>query len=95
LVLVRTLKPIIKQLERHDRDLKKALSSAPLNMAEGSCNRGGSRTARYHTALGSLRAVLASCEVGAALGYIPEVDAELRRRLDHVLGTLVKLVGGH
>ena len=97
LELVRSLKPTLKAVQRHDADLakqfKKALSSAPLNMVEGSYNRGGNRTARYHTSLGSLR--LACCEVAAALGYIPEVDAELRRRFDHVLGTLVKLVGGH
>jgi len=99
LELVRSLKPVLKAVERHDADLakqfRKALSSAPLNVAEGSYNRGGNRTARYHTALGSLREVLACCEVAAALGYIPEVDAELLGRFDHVLGTLVKLVGGH
>ena len=97
--LVRSLKPVVKQLERHDGDLarqfKKALSSAPLNVAEGMYNRGKNRPARYHTALGSLREVLACCEVAAALGYIPDVDPELRRRFDHVLGTLVRLVGGH
>jgi four helix bundle protein len=97
--LVRSLKPVLKQLERCDSDLarqfKKALSSAPLNVAEGSYNRGKNRPARYHTALGSLREVLACCEVAEALGYIPEIDPEIRRRFDHVLGTLVKLVGGH
>jgi hypothetical protein len=51
--------------------------------------------ARYHTALGSLREVLACREVAAALGYAPEVEPELRRRFDRVLGTLVRLVGGH
>jgi four helix bundle protein len=83
----------------HDPDLarqcRKALSSAPRNLAEGSYNRGGNRAARYHTSLGSLREVLACFEVAAALGYTPEVDPELRRRFDHVLGTLVRLVGGH
>jgi hypothetical protein len=33
--------------------------------------------------------------VAAALRYVPEVEPELRRRFDHVLGTLVRLVGGH
>jgi hypothetical protein len=37
--------------------------------------------------------VLSCLEVGAALGYCAEPDAELRRRFDHVLGTLVRLVG--
>ena len=97
--LVRSLKPVLKAVQRHDADLgkqfKRALSSAPLNMAEGSYNRGGNRTARYHTSLGSLREVLACCEVAAALGYIPDIDPELRGRFDHVLGTLVNLVCGH
>jgi hypothetical protein len=64
-------------------------------MCEGSYNRGKNRLARYHTSLGSLREVLACFEVAAALGYLPAVEPELRRRFDHVLGTLVRLVGGH
>ena len=99
LELVRSMRPFIRELERHDPDLarqcKRALSSAPLNLAEGSYSRGKNRAARYHTALGSLREVLACFEVAAALGYVPDVEPELRGRFDHVLGTLVRLVGGH
>jgi four helix bundle protein len=99
LQLVRSVRPLIKELERRDPDLarqcKRALSSAPLNVAEGSYSRGRNRAARYHSALGSLREVLACFEVAAALGYLPDVDPELRDRFDHVLGTLVRLVGGH
>src|SRR5690606_38188420 len=97
--LVRTLAPLVKQLERSDPDLarqfRRALASAPLNVAEGSYNRGRNRAARYHTALGSLREVLACLEVAAALGYLPEVEPALRARFDRILGTLVRLVGGH
>ncbi len=97
--LVRSVAPLVKELERRDPDLarqcRRALTSAPLNVAEGSYNRGKNRAARYHTALGSLREALACFEVAAALGYLPEVEPELRRRFDHVLGTLVRLVGGH
>jgi four helix bundle protein len=99
LELVRLLRPFVRELERRDPELAKqcrrALCSAPLNVAEGSYNRGKNRAARYHTALGSLREVLACLEVAAALGYLPNVDPGLRRRFDHVLGTLVRLVGGH
>ena len=66
-----------------------------LNVAEGSYNRGKNRGARYHTALGSMREALACVEVAAALGYLPEPDREMRRGVDHVIGTLVRLVGGH
>ena len=99
LMLIEALQPLIKQLERRDADLarqcRRALSSSVLNIAEGSYSRGGNRTARYHTALGSLREGLACFEVGNALGYLPVFDAELKARFDHVLGTLVRLVGGH
>jgi four helix bundle protein len=99
LELIATLGPMVKVLERRDSDLarqcRRAMQSATLNMAEGSYNRGKNRTARYHTSLGSLREVLASFEVAAAMGYLPPVDAALRARFDHVLGTLVRLVGGH
>ena len=97
--LVRSLRARVKELERRDPDLarqcRRALCSAVLNVAEGSYNRGKNRAARYHTALGSLREALACFEVAAALGYLPEVDVEMRQRFDHVLGTLVRLVGGH
>jgi four helix bundle protein len=97
--LVRSVRPLVKDLERRDQDLarqcKRALTSAPLNIAEGSYSRGQIRNARYHTALGSLREVLACFEVGAALGYLPEVDPLLRARFDEVLGTLVCVIGGH
>ena len=97
LQLVRDLVPLLETLQRRDPDLarqcRRALASAPLNVAEGSYSRGKNRLARYHTALGSLREVLACFEVAAALGYLPEVDEGLRGRFDHVLGTLVRLVG--
>ena len=97
--LVRDVAPRVRELERRDGDLarqcRRALTSAPLNLAEGSYSRGKNRTARYHTALGSLREVLACFEVAAALGYLPDVDDDIRRRFDHVLGTLVRLIGGH
>ncbi len=99
LELVRELGPVLKQLQRRDVDLarqfRRALTSAPLNVAEGSYNRGGNRPARYHTALGSLREALACLEVAEALGYLPAIEPEVRGRFAHVIGTLVKLVGGH
>src|SRR5262249_18842763 len=62
LELVHLLRPLLKELERHDPDLarqcRRALTSVPLGVAEGSYSRGRNRAARYHTALGSLREVL-------------------------------------
>ena len=96
LVLVREVRPLVAELERRDADLanqcRRALASAPLNVAEGCYSRRGNRTARYHTALGSAREALACLEVGEAMGYLEPIDAELRGRFDHVIGTLVRLV---
>ena len=55
-------------------------------------SRGKNRGARYNTAMGSMRETLSCIEVGIALGYVNEVEPELLRRIDHVLGTLFKLV---
>ena len=97
LELVRSVGPLVKQLERRDPDLarqcRRALASGPLNVAEGSYSRGKNRAARYHNALGSIREVLACFEVAAALGYLPDIDASLRNRFNQVIGTLVHLVG--
>ncbi len=99
LELVRVLVPLLRELERRDPDLarqcRRALASAPLNVSEGCYSRGKNRAARYHTALGSLREAQACFEIAAVLGYLPELEAEVIGRFDHVLGTLVKLVGGH
>jgi len=99
LQLVREVAPLVRELERRDADLarqcRRALMSAPLNVAEGSHSRGKNRGARYHTALGSLREGLACFEVGEAMGYLRPLEPEIRRRFEHVLGTLVRLVGGH
>jgi four helix bundle protein len=99
LQLIRVVRVGVKELERRDADLarqcRRARCRAVLNVSEGSYSRGKNRVARYHTALGSLREALACFEVAAALGCLREVDADLRGRFDHVLGTRVRLVGGH
>ncbi len=40
------------------------------------------------------REALACFEVAAPLWHLPELDEALRDRFGHVLGTLVRLVGG-
>ena len=71
------------------------MCSSALNVAEGSYSQGRNRRARYYSALGSLRETLSCFEVAEAMGYTPALNAELRAKFDHVLGTLVRLVGGH
>ena len=95
---IRDLRPFIRQLEERDADLarqcKRALASGALNLAEGSYSRGKNRAARYHTALGSVREAQACFEVGAALGYLGDLDRDLSEKVDQILGTLVRLAIG-
>jgi four helix bundle protein len=67
-----SLRPLLAQIERRDRDLgrqlRRASSSVALNLAEGAYSRGELRTARYHSALGSMREVHACLEVARRLG---------------------------
>ena len=94
--VLRSLRTIIAQLERHDTDLAKQLrrasASVVLNLAEGMYSRGKNRSARYHSALGSMRETMACVEVGLALGYLTAVDEKLMHTMDVIVGTLVKLV---
>ena len=96
LEVVAALVPVIKVIERHDRDLanqiKRARSSVALNTAEGMYSRGGNRNARYHTALGSTREVLACLEVATAAEYIAPVDPMLVDTLRRIIGTLANLI---
>jgi four helix bundle protein len=90
------LRPVMEQIERHDRDLgrqlRRAAASVALNVSEGSGSRGGTRRERYSNALGSARETGACLDVAEALGYIAGVDGALRDRLDHVRATLAKTV---
>ena len=92
--LCRDVRVIGERVGRHDRNLldqlRRAVSSVPLNLAESDGVRGGNRRQRRLTALGSAREVGACLDVAEALGYA-SVDVGVRHRLDHVIGVLVKL----
>ena len=97
LEVIRELRPVVVQLERRDADLarqmRRAMCSVALNVAEGMGSGGKNRTARYHNALGSMQETMACVEVGSALGYVGAVDDVLFDRMNRVVGTLVRLVG--
>lgn len=98
LEFIRALRPLLVQIERRDRDLgrqlRRASASVGLNLAEGMYSRGGLRTARYHTALGSMRECYSCLEVAQAFGYVRALDGAMLARVNHVTGTLVRLVEG-
>jgi hypothetical protein len=70
LELIRSLRPLVKELGRHDRKLAEqcvtALASAPLNVAEGSYSRGRNRAARCS---GRWSSWWVGTERGAAPGF--------------------------
>ena len=93
--LCRDCAPIIKLIQTHDRNLadqlRRAVTSVALNLAESDGQSGGHRTQRRLTALGSAREVAACLDIATALSYVEPVTSDVNGRLDHVIGTLVNL----
>ena len=93
--LVSDLRPVLDVIAQHDSDLarqmRRALTSVPLNVAEGSSSRGRNRAARYHTAAGSMREVGACIDVAIALGYVTETHVGPRGDIALVVNTLMKI----
>jgi len=71
--------------------LERALTSIPLNTAEGAYSRGKNRLVRYQSAAASAREALACCETAQALGIAAPLDAELAALFHRVIATLVRL----
>ena len=96
LEMLRELRPMVAQIEVHDRDLgrqlRRAATSVALNCSEGSGSHGGTRRERYRNALGSAEETGACLDAAIALGYVESVDAGLLGRLDHVRAVLAKNV---
>jgi four helix bundle protein len=93
--VMKGLRPVVAQIEGHDRDLarlSRAASSIALNVSEGSGCNGGTRRERYRNALGSARETGACLDVAIACGYVDAIDDVLLDRLDRVRAVLVKNV---
>jgi four helix bundle protein len=94
--VLRRLRPVVTQIEGHDRDLarqlRKAASSVALNVSEGSGSHGGTRRERYRNALGSARETGACLDVALAFGYVEEIDPRLLADLDEVRATLFRVI---
>ena len=86
---------VIRRIAVSDRNLadqlRRAVTSVPLNIAESDGQAGGNRRQRRLSALGSAREVKACIEVAEAMGYIDEAPREIMEKLEHVIGVLVKV----
>ena len=95
LEMVREVRTYADRVARFDADLARQLRRASvavvLNVAEGTGTRAGRRRQAYEIALGEARETLAGLEAAHAIGYLAMVDPTVRRRFDHIIGTLVNL----
>lgn len=82
-------------IAKHDADLarqiRRAMVSVVLNIAEGANRRGGNGRVRFESAMGSANEVAAALEVGEALGYVEGTEAA-RDGLDRVARTMAVLM---
>ncbi len=93
--VVRGLRPVIERIGRRDANLadqmRRALTSVPLNLHEGAYSQGGNARTRFHSALASTAEVQACLDVAEALGYVEDVEPALRDKLEQVVSTLFRL----
>jgi len=93
--VIEMLKPLLRAIAAHDRDLTdqlaRASKSVALNLAEGSGSAGGVRMARYRTALGSARETFTALQIAHRAGYIPPMPPPVAASMNRVIGTLVNI----
>jgi len=90
LEIVELARPLIEAVYRRDRDLasqlRRAISSVALNLAEGFGCTGGSARARFETARGSLSEGQAGIRVAVAWRYVTQASANELLESMHSLG---------
>ena len=94
--MVRSVCRLSRKVQQHDPDLarqmRRACTSVPLNMAEGWHGQAGNRRARFETAMTEARETLAALDVSVAIGYLSEGEVALDLdRLDHIVAVMWKL----
>jgi len=94
---IEVLRPVVARIRQCDRDLgeqlRRALSSAALNVAEGNRSEGGNRLSRFSTAAGSNSEARAALRVAVAWGYVEVSDIQPGDALLDRLGGLLHGLG--
>ena len=96
LEVVREIRPLLWKIRRADldlyRQLRRAASSTPLNLAEGNRRVGKDRAYHFRVAAGSADETRAVLDVAAAWGDLDDGIVEpIRRRIDRILGMIYGL----
>jgi four helix bundle protein len=86
-------RPVVEAVARRDRELgsqlRRALSSVALNLAEGLATEAGNARLRFETARGSLCEAKAGLRVAVAWGYVSAENASGPFEQLHALGSRV------
>ena len=95
LEVIRELKDAMGVIEKRDSDLarqmRRAVSSVALNVAEAQGSRGRNGAMRFSTALGSMRETQACLDVAVAMGHLGAVCVQTARKMDGICGSLYRL----
>jgi four helix bundle protein len=90
--LVTLLKPLVARVATHDSELagqlRRAATSAPLNLAEGRKRVGRDRLHLWRIAAGSVAEVRSALEVSVAWGYLEGAETEEAVALCDRLGAI-------
>jgi len=83
-------RPLLAIIQRKDHDLasqlRRAINSIALNVAEAQGNAGGNTRVRYESALGSLYETQAGVLLAVAWGYVSRAEAASVLEALHALG---------
>jgi len=95
LELVRRLAAVVREIERRDRNLadqlRRSVTAAALNTAEGQHGRGRRKQASFSVAHCEAKEARACLDVAVAFGYVAPVDDATAQLHDRVIATLYKL----
>ncbi len=97
LELAAALAPVIAAIARHDpdlaRQLRRALASVPLNLAEGACRAGKDRAHAHRIAQGSAAEVRSAVRLAHVWQYVDDdLVAAAEPSLDRLAALLWRLV---